>query len=1195
MAKIFITINSNSENGYFKTTITTETGFSVSLYAHSHSQLTQHINAEEDELIIQFDTKILDIPENIKKNLLDYLSKSNLAYFLKNFTCHQFAYLIKGIGYKSSKVDNTRFVETKSSFVTSRCLSSGDLITMHAPKGDDTSKSESLHSAIYLGEELFLSTFGLDNFCITTLDAMVKKYSRTTFITVTPEFEQTSSEEHFVNNQFMHRHFITRLPSGTGLLYAFLGIKITKEMLDQNMYPVIREAYKKLCLKFHPDKKQVESDEEFKLLKSVHDVLCDPITRSQYHTRLREGEDWTLAGLLRLSLADKQLSKIIEQYNVAFELLSGSEFSEHRLMLQEERIYQRACKNSSTLIMNDKSEVRLSISPKIEASEVGNNPLLFYASDITFDEQQHPLSERILFRQSENTRVGNLNIHRAVDPVQLSFTANELERNQLTEEIQAFLNNNAICTQALKKSLDHLTTLSRLMFPKNNQNKIKVTSQFCKDVKLLPYTLALVSGSLNIPAVYLGGNNLLIKSKTSNAFFICNLRYLTDKWNAHTLYQVYCPNDLNTENTVILENAKKLGRLFITHIQGLHQPVDMKEYLKLMLRTYPKMDKPRINLLANVTDKQNTSLPTINIKVKKSVVLNQVISSGSRIAFSNMHRESIVTAGIFLGEHLVLISLNGSLYVTDMLSVVETFPYVTHIYQLEQKNSHVNNVFNYDAFLFKNVRNLHVNEGLEIPLLYALLDIPCNPARLSTITTEQVQRAYKKRIESINRDPDPFASEKIKILQHACQLLTNPTFRIGYGLNYRAGTTPDFSELMRLEKKSRSDYLYAYYSALALLEKHPNLVSKLEAGYYYSSILHSIKKIFLNIESSHDKKRKGIFNYYCPIVKASSLQDIDVNVPSLNLDVCNEGFFRFKMALMKKNRDENRTDTQYSDLSCAYHDCLEQFPWFKKKIGQINQLCGTSFFTKPLSDHRYKQLFKNIWRIASDEERQGINELAIQEILLHMQELFVRTFPDVNLKIKDNESVILSSSSSDGQRSIDHGLAPFEKERDTSGKTTIEINFFIFYRYLHYLYIKQLLEKELHDETNSFSHLTIEYNGYGGFNSKHNKTFDLNCSFQDFSIANLIFGHLNINDLNIKMKRRFGSNFPFIIIINKITSLGELINVLLKQELRTILKTGKTKNATVKTSSRLFKQTSLPMNNQVNANTDILEKEYCFI
>ena len=64
--------------------------------------------------------------------------------------------------------------------------------------------------------------------------------------------------------------------------YEVLGIDQNASILD------IRKAYKGLALKFHPDKNNnAGTEEKFKLILEVHNVLIDPVQRAKFDQKLK--------------------------------------------------------------------------------------------------------------------------------------------------------------------------------------------------------------------------------------------------------------------------------------------------------------------------------------------------------------------------------------------------------------------------------------------------------------------------------------------------------------------------------------------------------------------------------------------------------------------------------------------------------------------------------------------------------------------------------------------------------------------------------------------------------------------------------------------------------------------------------------------------------------------------------------------
>ena len=62
-------------------------------------------------------------------------------------------------------------------------------------------------------------------------------------------------------------------------------LNVNQRACDQD----IRQAYKKLALKFHPDKnKNVGTEEKFKLILKAHNILIDPVERPKFDKKLKD-------------------------------------------------------------------------------------------------------------------------------------------------------------------------------------------------------------------------------------------------------------------------------------------------------------------------------------------------------------------------------------------------------------------------------------------------------------------------------------------------------------------------------------------------------------------------------------------------------------------------------------------------------------------------------------------------------------------------------------------------------------------------------------------------------------------------------------------------------------------------------------------------------------------------------------------
>jgi hypothetical protein len=76
----------------------------------------------------------------------------------------------------------------------------------------------------------------------------------------------------------------------------------------------IRQAYKKLALKFHPDKnKNVGTEEKFKLILEAHNVLMDPVERAKFDRKLKDYSQCSKCSAIFANSND--LTKHYEKYH----------------------------------------------------------------------------------------------------------------------------------------------------------------------------------------------------------------------------------------------------------------------------------------------------------------------------------------------------------------------------------------------------------------------------------------------------------------------------------------------------------------------------------------------------------------------------------------------------------------------------------------------------------------------------------------------------------------------------------------------------------------------------------------------------------------------------------------------------------------------------------------------------------------
>lgn len=116
-------------------------------------------NVDQLDMRIKIGDKVVDvdIPDEMKKRLAEYLADDRYPFYKSNFDCLSFVHLMMGQPYKfNTGVDLNRFNLPKVDDI--RSLAPGDVV--HFAHGNVFKNTDGRHAALYIGSGYFISKLG---------------------------------------------------------------------------------------------------------------------------------------------------------------------------------------------------------------------------------------------------------------------------------------------------------------------------------------------------------------------------------------------------------------------------------------------------------------------------------------------------------------------------------------------------------------------------------------------------------------------------------------------------------------------------------------------------------------------------------------------------------------------------------------------------------------------------------------------------------------------------------------------------------------------------------------------------------------------------------------------------------------------------------------------------------------------------
>lgn len=797
MSKFELRIPNNTDSGYFDTVVVNEEKkfeMKLSQFFSFSTHLETNIFKNVSELAIFYDDKPVPIPTEIAANLLRYLTGSYKALNIDSkFTCHQFAFLLTT--NKPINIVNSNFFST-----TQLQLSSGQII--HFVKqggefGDGNLKFSHVHSALFLGNGLFLSKNGTAFPGIYTLDVLVELYP-CDYITIAKntvlnggDIENDSSIYlSFKNKAFVH-----------GL--AFKALNISCKYFREISPKQIASSYRKASLQFHPDRTNLPENKAqafLALTQKMYDFLRDPINRSDYYVSLLAGND-SITRILGFDSGFPSDSEIKTRFEDFIELLKhhGQLTADEERKIKDAPRYKRALSKKDDPVNSD---IVIQVSPDIDYLS-NQNP--YHPTSVVFEGQRKELGDTLHFKMTSDTRVGDLKIHTGTPVIvcfnKHKFNEQSMQSGELREKLPPGLINYADVKNGLKQ-LESWFSRSGITITLNSKfSKKKHLTQNPNSFIFLINNRA----EIHNVAVFLGGNFYLVlmDSKSQNAYII-NVAFIQQD-KALSAFWLVLDQDMNS-------TQKYKPRFDKTYTLDFTEAEICARLSHLQTEAFKRY------LLSFISEKNYTFVHYLNgFKFTENTVIDYNVNQNESYYYLRAGQSvlvcqglSVVTQAFYLGNNLfALASTTGYLRIVNLLMLSETVGWDA-LYILEPITETSKNKYSCQIIAHRKKIEL---EDIKEPLLYSILGIPFDLTSLSAISEQVVVESYSKRI---SHETDP---EVLKVLNRAYKLLMNDSYRIFYGAEILFGGEPELTAAIFLDIKhtSYSDIVKGYLACLKLI------------------------------------------------------------------------------------------------------------------------------------------------------------------------------------------------------------------------------------------------------------------------------------------------------------------------------------------------------------------------------------------
>ncbi len=763
-------------------------------------------------LQIIYDDKIITLPQQIMDNLLKYLTETYKLYNIATaFTCHQFCGLIKTGEFYEIKTHSFTYSSARHHH-----LSPGEVVQFICLKDDlDNLEINVMHSAMYLGQGIYLSKNGVCFPAIFTLDALLAIYPAN-YLNVATHYVLTNGTlkanlsllESFKNKAFVRNSLCFRV------------LAVVNETFQQLDLPAIRQAYRRMSAKFHPDKTSLPPQKAkayLEVIQKVYAILNNPITRSDYYTSLLAGRDWSVAKIVGISRFSKNPHEIIDSYHHFIDLLEelGQGSDAIKKAIKSEADYLDAVEATKPPVLNGGGDVVLHISNRTLRTG-DDDPYL--PSEVRFSGQSERLEGWPHFQMSEATRIDDLLVTFG-NPVDITITRSSFTEDDMQSNQWMSLPPDLVSYTQIMRAFELLD----LYNAKERHCSLNLVSTYYKSklVGTQPggfvfFSNATGTGIINV-GVYLGGNFYVYLTKNREQFCIANTASIINQKVVSFIWSL--SNETASNHATpqeSLQNAFETGTAKFTITESFPLfPHEMSEQFKRYLLTLNESRKYDFMLALKGVKVLNANVvPHYNYNSSRE---QHVILPGQHVLLCK--NTTVITSALHLGNYNFLLPTSIGFRVVNLLMLTESADW-DNLFIIQEPKQEGKGHFSADIYLHRKFVQL---QEIIPPLLYALLGIQFDLNRLCDIDESTILNCYLKKAGEIK---DAYQKEVITIV---FQLLMNDYFRVFYATEVLFGKEREFnvSQLLNITRDMNDIEKLQRYAALTSLIENTVLKNRI--------------------------------------------------------------------------------------------------------------------------------------------------------------------------------------------------------------------------------------------------------------------------------------------------------------------------------------------------------------------------------